>query len=156
MMDLAVGLACLGQFTMRPLFVRVGRYMEKLLHPGCLPHLNTTPFIEWDERKFNSVADHAANVSLDDHRDWEWRDPGLLAQARQQRWNLRVCLDGARRGDGQAAGGLAIYAYDCVGHGQVMLRAGRCLGILFDSFMAESLALELKERKHKDYGIAHF
>eukprot|EP00959_Pyramimonas_sp_CCMP1952_P130890 2736862-Pyramimonas_sp.AAC.1 len=49
-------------------------------HP--LPRLNA-PFVDWGARKCDSVADHAANVALDDCRDWGWRDPDAVARARQ-------------------------------------------------------------------------
>ena len=123
----------------RPLFVRISRRLHELLHIGFLPRMNTVPFVEWDVRELNTVADHAANAALDADSDWERTDPDAVAQARSSGQNLRVCVDGALRGGRAAAGGLAIYAYP----GKVLLcRAGKRLGTMGSSFLVEALALE--------------
>ena len=140
--QVCAGLARLDHPWMRPLFVRIGRHLHLLLTLGCLPRQNTTPFIEWDKREFNTAADHAANVALDVRRDWEWQDQGLIATARMQGTCLRVCVDGARRGDAQSAGGMAVYAYQLPNQGRLLFRAGKYFGHLDSSFLAEAMSME--------------
>ncbi|CAK0847987.1 unnamed protein product [Prorocentrum cordatum] len=126
----------------RPVCVRIGRQILQLLGAGVLPRRNTTPFIEWDERQYNAVADHAANVALDTDSDWERICDEVVCRATADRMNLRVCVDGALRGNGRAAGGMVIYGYTATSCRTELYRAGKCFGNLNSSFLAEMLALE--------------
>ena len=55
---------------------------------------------------------------------------------------LRLCVDGARRCDGSASGGMGLFAYLSDGSVVELLRGGVLLGNLSSAFLAESLALE--------------
>ena len=55
---------------------------------------------------------------------------------------LRVCSDGARRGDGSAAVGFALLSYDKDGRKTILKRAGKLIGNLKSAFVAEMIALE--------------
>ena len=127
--------------TMRPLCVRVGRMLEALLKCGRRPRIDTAPFVEWDPRKYNTLADHAANVALDKQSGWMVQDACAL-QAVDSRTNYRLCIDGAVRGDGAAAAGLALLLYGPSHNGRVLYRGGCLLGNLNSAFLAEMLALE--------------
>ena len=97
--------------AMRPLFVRIGRRFRQLLHGRFLPRTNVVPFIEWDERKFNSLADHCANVALDTRSDWQRQNADAISRAKDRLNNIRLSFDGALRGDGRGAGGVVIWSY---------------------------------------------
>ena len=88
------------------------------------------------------MADHAANVALDGKSSWSTTDARNMARARIECANIRVCVDGARRGSGDSAAGVAIVAYYSDGTHTVVHQAGKLLGILSSAFMAEALALE--------------
>ena len=109
---------------------------------GVLPRRNTASFIEWDERRYNAVADHAANAALDTESDWERGCEEDARRATTDRMNLRMCVDGALRGNGKAAGGMVIYGYTSPSCRRVLYRAGKCFGHLNSAFLAEMLALE--------------
>ena len=128
-----------------PLCVRVSRYLFKLIQLGWRPRLDTQFFVEWDRREHNSLADHAANVALDCCEDWTQSvGKELLCQTLQKTGvRIRVCSDGAKRGNGRVAAGMALVAYDDGGQQTVLLRAGRLLGKLPSAFQAEMIALEL-------------
>ena len=116
--------------------------MELLHASGWRPRLDSEPFVEGDRRSFNTLADHAANVALDGGRDWERREHEGAQAFLRAGANLRLCIDGAKRGDGSSAAGLAILAYS-PDHGQMLLyRAGRQLGRLSSAFVSEVIALE--------------
>ena len=108
--DAFAGNATLSAAYLQPLCIRIGRNLAMLLHTGWRPRLDTEAFIEWDARSFNAVADHAANSALDNHTDWDRLGSDHLLVTTSQRW--RLCVDGAYRGDGTAAAGVAIYYYD--------------------------------------------
>eukprot|EP00973_Karenia_brevis_P080559 11176999-Karenia_brevis.AAC.1 len=110
---------------------------------GLLPRLNTSPFIEWDPRHMNSLADHAGNAALDIDADWCHRDPYNINIAKASRANLRLCVDGAYRRNGTAAGGMALLAYTPEeGKELILVRAGKLLPTVKSAFVAEAMALE--------------
>ena len=90
----------------------------------------------------NALADDAANVALDRGADWEFFHAESIARARVSQVNYRMCFDGAKRGAGDASAGLALLAYYENGERDLLLRAGKLLGHLESSFLAEALALE--------------
>ena len=106
------------------------------------PVTDSSDFIIWDPRRFNTMADHAANVSLDSHDDWDRSDLEALSQARAHNANLWLCVDGARRGSGGFAAGLTLLAYFPDGRRQLLYRSGKLLGKLQSAFASEMLALE--------------
>ena len=126
---------------LRPLFVRISRSLMQLLESRS-PRLGTSHFIEWDPRRYNSLADHAANVALDLQQDWARSDLEAIGNAKRAKYNLRLSVDGAKRGDGSSAGGLAIAAFLESGEEILLCRAGCMLGTLQSAFEAELLALE--------------
>ena len=132
------GQALLQSQDLRPICIRIGRLLRQMLLMGCLPRLNTVGFIEWDERGLNTLADHAANVTLDLNSDWEHMEWSTAAS----KSNIRICVDGALRGNGLAAGGMAVFAYtENVGR-ELVMRAGKHFGHLDSAFLAEASALE--------------
>ena len=88
------------------------------------------------------MADHAANVALDLQQEWSRNDSASIDYAKQQNHNVRLCFDGARRGDGSSAGGVAIIACPPGGDEVILYRAGCKFGLLRSAFEAELLALE--------------
>ena len=105
------GHARLDDESLRPLFIRIARHLWELLEEGWRPRTDISDMIEWDPREFKTVADHCANVALDLNDEWaDDRDVALKA-TKEQGTNIRLCIDGARRGDGSGSCGLAIYAY---------------------------------------------
>ena len=128
--------------------------MEGLLRCGFRPRLDTTSFVEWDARRFNQLADDAANKALDEECGWQVRhEPGIQGVLGCP-VNYRVCFDGAKRGSGKAAAGLAIIAYRGDGTRDLLLRAGRFLGQLSSSFAAETFALEWALEVFVSLGLA--
>ena len=63
-------------------------------------------------------------------------------RARIEGAHIWVCVDGARRGSGDSAAGVAIVAHYSGGTHSVVHQAGKLLGILSSAFVAEALALE--------------
>ena len=96
--------------------------------------------MEWDRRELNTLADHAANVALDSQSDWQ-QIASIDDQVRVH-CNWRLCIDGARRGSGNAAAGLALIAYAPNGETIIVSSAGKLLGQLGSAFVSELLALE--------------
>jgi hypothetical protein len=138
------GLSKLHNQYMEPLAIRVSRRLLDLLYRGWRPRMDTQPSIEWDRREFNSLADHSANVALDTQADWNVTpDKALLERMlASEDAHIRICSDGARRGDSTSAVGLAFISYDREGHQTVLLRAGKLIGDLESAFTAEMIALE--------------
>ena len=135
------GIATLAATHVQPICIRIGRRLESLMFAGWRPRLDEEAFIEWDSRDFNSVADHAANAALDFGADWDRVEFGetILTTSRL----CRVSVDGAYRGDGTAAAGIAIYSYDELDTKQLIARFGRILDGVTSSLVAELIALEL-------------
>ena len=75
--------------------------------------------------------------------DWERCSQDALCEARTRKANLRLCLDGARRGNGQAAAGITLLAYYPCGRRDLIYRSGRLLGTLSSAFASEMLALDV-------------
>ena len=98
--------------------------------------------MEWDPRDYNAIADHAANYALDSGRAWQQRSCGSCSSWAVGTPNLHLCVDGARRGDGNSAVGMALFAFSPVGERELVYRAGKILGNLPSAFVAELLALE--------------
>ena len=87
------------------------------------------------------MADHAANVTLDQGEDSTQHGESHIIDLATV--NLRLCFDGARRGDGSASAGFALLAYPREGEPAIIYRGGRMLGKLPSAFLAEKLALEV-------------
>ncbi len=67
---------------------------------------------------------------------------GPPAECSGDRQQHPLSVDGARRGDGAAAAGVALFAVSASGSEVVLCRAGRILGNVGSAFVAELLALE--------------
>ena len=100
---------------------------------GWRPRCDTSDFVEWDARERNAIADYAANLALDTG-DWEQWLPERISCDEP---TFRLSFDGALRGNGQAAGGMAIWR-----DGACIYRAGKQFGQLDSAFTAEVLSLE--------------
>ena len=125
----------------RPHFVRLSRNLLKFLE-FRLPRLDSSHFVEWDPRHYNSLADHAANVALDLQQDWSSPVLEAIDHAKRANHNIRLSVEGARRGDGSSAGGLAIAALLPSGEEILLCRAGCKFGMLSSAFEAELSALD--------------
>ena len=126
----------------RPLFVRTSRLVMQMIESGWSPRTDIADMVEWDGRELNTVADHAANMALDIGEEWVRRDTEAIREAKCSQANFRLCFDGARRGNAEASGGLAVFAYYPSGRRVLLLRAGKPFGPLGSAFLAEALALE--------------
>ena len=135
------GVATVAARHLQPICIRIGRKLESLLFGGWRPRLDEEAFIEWDPRELNSVADHAANAAFDFGADWDRIGIENTILTTSRWW--RVTMDGASRGDGTAAAGIAIYCYEGPAKAQVVDRAGRVLDGVTSSLVAELIALEL-------------
>ena len=85
------GFSVLSDDTLRPVCVRIARRLWSLIEKGWRPRLDTTSFIEWNCRKFNAVADHAANAACDlpgEFHIGECQDSRMAIHASA---NLRLC-----------------------------------------------------------------
>ena len=69
--------------------------------------------------------------------------------------NYRACFDGARRGGGESAAGVAIFAYHINGRRALLYRGGKPLDNLGSAFVAEALALEWCFELLDSYADAH-
>ena len=138
------GLSKLHAADLEPLCIRVGRKLMKLLDLGWRPRTDTQPFIEWDRRCFNSLADHSANVALDSRQDWNWAEDENLVSSHLTSANahIRICSDGACRGQGNSAAGFALVCYGSKGERRVLRRSGKQIGRLGSAFLAEPISLE--------------
>ena len=98
--------------------------------------------MEWDPRAFNTLADHAANVAMDSGHNWDEIDLEAFQKAQNEIARIRVCSDGALRGNGKAAAGMAMIAYFPDGSKVIIRRAGRILQGVSSAFVSEVVALE--------------
>ena len=136
-------LSRLASSFFEPLCIRVSRKLLQLIESGWRPRTDVAPFIEWDRREHNGLADHAANVDLDIDADWESTAPGAFRiLLKDPSIRLRLCSDGARRGSGKAAAGFALISYSRDRSSKVLRRPGRVLGCLDSAFTSEMMALE--------------
>ena len=94
--------------SLRPIFVRISWSILKLHHLGWRPMQDALDCVLWSPREFNTVADHAVNVTLDSHQSWACSDNARLQVAFGSDCFLRLCVDGGLRGNGEAAAGLAL------------------------------------------------
>ena len=95
-----------------------------------------------DPRELNALADDAANQALDSNNDWKHAHEECIQHAKEKAANLRICFDGAHRRSGKSAAGVTIIAYHEDGQRDLLVRAGRLLGTLDSSFLAELLSME--------------
>ena len=111
----------------------------------CIPFMQSD-LVLWSPREYNTVADHAANAAMDEHRDWEIFDEGHIASALQSNCNLRLCVDGGRRNEAEGALGFALYSAvlgECGTYTYTLLaRRGQRLNKISSAFLAEALALD--------------
>ena len=120
-----------------------------------MPRLDSSHFIEWDPREYNSLADHAANMALDLDQDWSRHEMEAITGLNPDSCNFRLSVDGAKRGDGSSSGGLAITAFLKYGTEILICRAGCKFGMLRSAFEAELLALEWGIIFHDSYVSTH-
>ena len=86
---------------------------------------------------------HVFRTELDAVQDLTITDDDSLQEAKAKDANIRASADGAKRGSGQSAAGVAIMAYHRDGRRVLLHRSGRLLGNLQSAFLAEALAMEL-------------
>eukprot|EP00973_Karenia_brevis_P053838 7478523-Karenia_brevis.AAC.1 len=60
--DVFAGRSVLDAEYWRPLCLRISRALLSLCEEGFLPKTNDSDMVVWDFRKWNAVADHAANA----------------------------------------------------------------------------------------------
>ena len=115
----------------------------QLLESGWRPRLDTTAFIEWDRREYNTFADHAANAALDVDCDCESLSGQCIpCHISPSTACIQLCSDGAKRGSGKAAAGMALLSHSAAGSPVLLRRSGKRIHALDSSFLAELLALE--------------
>ena len=136
------GLSVLDDDLLRPACVRIGRRIEALLRLDVRPRVDAEPFVEWDRRELNTMADHAANIVLDHGQNWGRVETENLHAFSFANSNFRLCVDGALRGNGASSAGIAIWAYNPEKGRVLLFRAGRLLNTQRSSFASEIMALE--------------
>ena len=73
---------------------------------GWKPFKNSGDFIEWRLRKHNKIADHVANLTMDNRKSFSWRNEILLEAIRPGNCNILIFSDGGTRpADSVASGG---------------------------------------------------
>ena len=87
------------------------------------------------------MADHAANFALHIAEDFSSGELSAIKESIRENAQVRLSTDGALKGDGQAAAGMAIMVYRGGHYPITLYRAGRVLGPLKSAFEAELLAL---------------
>ena len=116
--ELCAGRPYLNAPELRSGFIRICRSLKRLLGLGRLPLRDAQDFIIWGPREYNTVADHAANATMDAQQSWTRCNMPALADALLLGQNLRLCLDGGRRSSEQAALGLALYSVTGISSGR--------------------------------------
>ena len=144
--DLLGAKAVLQDDYYRSMYVRMARFLVNLYSKGYRPANGDRTFVEWSPREPNTVADLAVNHTLDHGQDWEEIDQEELRRSSRSDCNYLCCVDGGRRGGGQAACGFALYAARRKQDGRYvycsLVRVGRLLGNVGSAFLAESCSLE--------------
>ena len=134
------GISVLQPSSWHPVAVRVGRAFEKLLGNAVWPLTDTSDFVLGDPRLHNDLADHSANVALDQGSVWKSCEHNTLQNTRVCKANMRLCIDGAHRGDGLAAADMALQGHHRSGCREVVYRSGKLLGELSPAFASETIA----------------
>ena len=134
------GLSRLECDEVRPNCVHIGEMLWLLLQNMWRPRVDTSPFVEWDTRDHNAIADHAANIALDQGTDWVYSDGTQFVFP--DRVCVRLCSDGALRKSGRASAEICVFMYDVSYQPSMICRAGRQLGTASSAFVAEVLAFE--------------
>ena len=143
--ELLAGRAILTSDGHRPLMIRLAGILRDL-HRRWMPMQDTSDYIVWSPREYNSVADHAVNASMDSLASWSITEDASIDQALANNTNLRLCVDGGRRNQQLAGIGMALYAAICEQDGsyryQLLGRHGMILKGVDSAFLAEALGLE--------------
>ena len=105
---------------------------------GWRPLRDALDYLLWSPREFNTVADHAVNVTLDCQESWT-KVEDLAALSGE---SLRLCVDGGLCRKGDAAAGLTLFSVTSDGRYKLRARKGVLLGKLVSAFQAEAIALE--------------
>eukprot|EP00973_Karenia_brevis_P023709 3267625-Karenia_brevis.AAC.1 len=143
--DLLCGQAVLDDDSLRPMFVRMARGFARLIDAGWATRSPAAGFVEWAPRKYNVVADHIANVTMDRGQDWQLIRPQSLRESVEAGCNILVCSDGGKR---ETAASAAWIAYACSlttsseYRFQILGQKGSYLQSCTSAFLAEALALE--------------
>ena len=101
-----LGLSKLERSDLRPTCVNIARILLQLLDKQWRPRTDISPFVEWDRRSYNCLADHAANVALQNEADFSVGDLQAVSDAMRGQAQIRLSTDGAMKRDGQAAVGM--------------------------------------------------
>ena len=139
------GSAEMNDFTMRPIFVRIGRSIAHLHLSKFTPRMDTGRYIDWRPRDCNPVADHLCNMAMDARKDEDWLDPQAMEEALVTGSCFQLFLDGGcRLGIGGAAS-WALYSVtvSCSGRQwKLVAWSSRWLQDCQNSFLCETIALE--------------
>ena len=95
------GKSFLDAGPLRPVFIRIARGLLSFLRAGFRPRLETTFFVEWEPREFNAVADHAANVTLDEGKNWTVENTDAMQLVWRLPHNLRLNTERCEAADKQ-------------------------------------------------------
>jgi len=109
---------------------------------GWMPMTSTSEHIIWDTKKFNRLADHAANCTLNTRQSWKWAVNATLRNAIRYRFNLCATVDGARRGKWGRRSGHGDYSSSWKPEPLLLFRAGCPLGKLASAFLAELISFD--------------
>ena len=144
--DLTSGRAVLQAEELHPAFIRISRDLLRLHSMGWKPMHDGLEFVLWAPRKYNPIADHGCNVSMDHQKDFRTKNAASLQDALEQRYNLRLCVDGGLRASGEAAFAFALFSAVLGEDGAyaytLLWREAVLLGGVRSSFTAEAVALE--------------
>ena len=78
---------CRSEFF-RPIIRRCLNWQYGFVQAGWKPFKDSGDFIEWRLRKFNKIADHVANLTMDNRKSFSWRNTDLLEAIRPGNCNI--------------------------------------------------------------------
>ena len=128
--------------SLRAPFVRMARSLQRMHATGTWPRYDRSPYVSWVPRRFNSVADHLANIALDDKECYSWQID--VKDRPLHHTNLVLASDGGFRRQRKASScGWALWSLDTIGRQAEMLAFGYSFWTSGKSaFEAEVLGLE--------------
>ena len=103
------GHSVLKDVEMRPIFVRITRFIKDLHARGQSSPTPCTPMLDWRPRELNTEADSACNLVMDRNSSFQWFSKNFEKHVRCSQ-NIYMHSDGGCRKTGISATGWRIAA----------------------------------------------
>ena len=145
--DVLCGRVFLTDGTLRPIFVRMARFVARMCGAGRRPPIDIAPYVEWRPRRFNPVAGFLCNVPRNSRASAEYVHTDALQSALAHGHNLQLYSDGGWRRGLCGATAWIVYSVRCCGQHLLWSRlAWRTIFLeasdAHSSIQSEALALE--------------